>query len=119
MKKNRTQYDKERAEILGPKLNVLIRFANELIEDIDILEDLVEMTQERLSFVSSAEVILAAFGKDTNEIQFKKDCEMQRAEALLNFVKVLQKTEKEMKEFQRENKQRLEASSELDKVLGL
>ena len=111
--------NKERKIILAEKVRLLFGFCADLIKEKDLLEEVLNVCDDRQSFAVSAAPILGAFGIDYEEQEFELGLRKKRAEALLNLIKILEETEKERLEFQIKQKAKFKGRAQLKKILGI
>ena len=88
--------EKERVLLLANRIELLFGFCAELIPDIDLLERTANGAWENEQMSLSAAPILGAMGIDYEKANAKWQIRAKRAEALLNLIKVLDSTNKEM-----------------------
>ncbi len=90
--------EKSEIEMLATRIELLFGFCKDLFPNIDTLEKAYEGASERASFALSAAPILGAMGQDYEKVNFEWEVKAKRANASVNFLKVLRDTEKERQE---------------------
>ena len=105
----------ERIELLAGKITILFGFCTELISDVDLLKEAFTETAKKADFTISAAPILGAYGMNYEEKNIEWKIKADRAEALINLIEVLDRTEKE-RAAMRIKKVRME---EITKLLGI
>lgn len=118
MKKENKMEKKERVLLLVEKINLLFCFVMDLAKDKDLLEEVADLARKRESFSLSAAPILGAMGIDYEEKEREANIIKQRANAILNLISVLERTEKQIKEFKEEQAKVIKNRAVLEKILG-
>jgi hypothetical protein len=117
-KKTEKLGEQERAVILAERVKLLFGFCADLIPDKDLLEKVLKQAQDRQSFAISAAPILGAFGEDYEEHEIEARIRKERADALLNLIKTLEKTEKDRLEFKEKQMAKRKGTEQLRRILG-
>jgi hypothetical protein len=112
------QSEQERAVILAERVKLLFSFCADLIPDKDLLKKVLKQAQDRQSFALSAAPILGAFGMDYEEHEIEARIRKERADALLNLITTLEKTEKDRAEFKEKQAEKQKGAEQLRRILG-
>ena len=107
--------EKEKIELLAERIKLLFGFCAEFIPDIELLKNTFIIAADKENFAESAAPVLCAFGIDYEEKSLEWRIRKERAKALINFIEVLARTEKERTKM----KERKVSMAETAKMFGL
>jgi hypothetical protein len=91
----KTLEENEKAEQLAEKIKVLFGFCASFIPEMDLLKETLTGVHDKENFTMSAAPLLGAFGVDYEQKNWEWRMKRERAEALINLIEVLDRTEKE------------------------
>jgi hypothetical protein len=87
--------DKEKIEMLAERVKLLFGFCADFIPDIEILRETLLGARQKEDFTMSAAPMLGAYGIYFEEKNAEWKLRRERAEALINLIEVLDRTEKQ------------------------
>lgn len=111
--------ERERIAMLAEQIKLLFGFAAQMIPDIDLLERVAKLSDDRVSTADAMAPILMAHGMNWEKISMEKRVHAKRAEAVLALIRTLKETEDERIEFQRKHDAGQKGRDELSKILGI
>lgn len=94
----KTTEEKELIDQLAERIKILFSFCFGFVPELDLLKETLLGIKDKENFTMSAAPLLGAFGVDYEQKNFEWRMKRKRAEALINLIEVLDRTEKERAE---------------------
>jgi hypothetical protein len=105
----------EKVVVLAEKIKILFGFVHGMAPDLELLRKSYIGARNSESFAVSTAPILGALGVDFQHKEFEWKLRKERAQALINLIEVLERTEKERTEMNK----RKAGMDEIVKLFGL